>query len=563
MSGKRVWRCAIYTRKSSEEGLEQDFNSLHAQREACEAYIRSQAHEGWRVLPRHFDDGGHSGGTLDRPALKELLKAVEAGDVDIVVIYKIDRLTRSLTDFAKLAEQFDARGVSFVSVTQQFNTTTSMGRLMLNVLLSFAQFEREVTGERIRDKIAASKKKGMWMGGTVPLGYEAKDRSLVINEEDAATIHTIFDFYLKLGSVSALEEELDRRGIRTKTRTYENGRTAGNRPFTRGHLYRLLSSPIYIGHVPHKYKSYPGQHDGIIDRATWDRVQASLAANTQGPRKRRGRTRVQTPLLAQIFTDEGGTPFIPNHANKKGRRYRYYVEKLEKDSNRRPRRIPALEIEAAVRSAVRDLLQSPARLLDTLAITGADETALTLDGAGKLSQAFTGSDPTEQDRILRPLLKQVILGDQDLIIRFGLNAFREALGLTERSTDALRGGQNDPATADPEITVPVRIRTRGIEMKLVLPGANGDLMPRNPDPALIRAVARAHKWFEILKTGEAPSVGAIARAEGVTTSYVSRTLRLAFLSPHLVEQILDGTQTPDMTTDYLMATGNVPLRWEG
>ncbi len=385
----------------------------------------------------------------------------------------------------------------------------------------------------------------------------------MINEEEAETIRAIFHLYLKLGSVSALEEELDRKGIRTRRRTYENGRTGGNRAFTRGHLYRLLSSPIYIGHVPHKGKSYPGQHDAIIDRATWDRVQTSLAANTHGPRRRRGRTKGQTPLLARTLTDEEGAPFIPNHANKKGRRYRYYVEKITKGSNRRPRRIPALEIEAAVRSAIHSLLHSPTRLLDTLGITKAEETALALDGARKLGQALAEADPAEQDRKLRPLVKQVIIRDEDLVIRFDRDAFREALGMADESTTTIRAGQDGPPTAHPEITIPIRIRTRGVEMKLILPGADGDLIPRNPDPALIRAVARAHKWFESLKTGEAPSVGAIARAEGVTTSYVSRTLRLAFLSPHLVEQILNGTQPPDMTTDYLMTAGNVPERWEG
>ncbi len=558
MTAKKIWRCAIYTRKSSDEGLEQDFNSLYAQREACSAYIRSQSQEGWRVLPQLYDDGGWSGGTLDRPALKLLLTAVEAREVDIIVLYKIDRLTRSLTDFAKLAELFDAKGVSFVSVTQQFNTTTSMGRLMLNVLLSFAQFEREVTGERIRDKIAASKKKGLWMGGTVPLGYDAIDRSLVINQEEAETVRFIFKRYLDLGSVSALEADLQDKGIRTKTRAQDNGRITGNRPYSRGHLYRLLSSPIYRGHVPHKDKSYPGLHEAIIDRITWDKVQALLAVNTQGPRKRRARVKEGGPLLVGILIDENGVPLIPNHANKKGRRYRYYVEKIPSaNSSRRRKRIPALEIEAVIKTAVHDFLKTPARLMDTLDITGAEDTARVLAEADKLVEVLADADTTVRTGVLRPLLNQVICGKDNLIIRFDRTTFLARLGLPHLHPTTDSGFK----TTNPEITLPLSIRTRGVEMKLIIPGATSAPAPRSPDPALIKAVARGYRWFQLLKTGAAPSVGAIAKAEGITSSFITRTMRLAFLSPTLIEQILNGTQPPDLTADWLMESGNVPVRW--
>jgi site-specific DNA recombinase len=256
MMTRKSFRCAIYTRKSTEDGLEQDFNSLHAQREACEAYIRSQASEGWQLIKEHYDDGGISGATMDRPALKQLLHHIAEGKVDIVVVYKIDRLTRSLMDFARMVELFDRHQVSFVSVTQQFNTTTSMGRLTLNVLLSFAQFEREVTAERIRDKIAASKKKGMWMGGPPPLGYDVENRQLVINETEADTVRTIYRLYLKCDGVSDLKEDLDRQGIRSKLRTYANGKTVGGVSLSRGMLYRLLSNPVYIGRVSHKDTTY-------------------------------------------------------------------------------------------------------------------------------------------------------------------------------------------------------------------------------------------------------------------------------------------------------------------
>jgi site-specific DNA recombinase len=300
---RKKFRCAIYTRKSSDEGLEQDFNSLDAQREACEAYITSQKHEGWLCLPDLYDDGGISGATLERPALQRLLDDIKARKVDVVVVYKVDRLTRALADFAKIVEIFDAQKVSFVSVTQQFNTTSSMGRLTLNVLLSFAQFEREVTAERIRDKIAASKKKGMWMGGTVPLGYDSKERTLIINQPEAKTVRMLFHLYLELGTVREVTEEANRRGLQTKLRKDLSSRMQGGVPFYRGHIYRILTNPIYIG------------------QATWDAVQQMMDSNRV---KRRNGTNAKnpSPLAGKIFDDKG-TPFTPTHAIKKGRRYRF------------------------------------------------------------------------------------------------------------------------------------------------------------------------------------------------------------------------------------------------
>src|SRR6201990_2042036 len=316
-------RCAIYTRKSSEEGLEQEFNSLAAQREACEAYIRSQRNEGWVLARTHYDDGGFSGGTLERPALQELLADIRAGRIDIVVVYKVDRLTRSLADFARLVELFDAEAVSFVSVTQQFNTTSSMGRLTLNVLLSFAQFEREVTGERIRDKIAASKKKGMWMGGNVPLGYDANERTLVINPAEAETVRRVFALYRELCCVRRVKEEADRLGLRTKCRTTTNGTERGGKPFSRGHLYTLLSNPIYTGHIAHKGELHPGPHAAVIDDESLCAHRDQLAANT---RDHRHKAKAAEPsLLAGLLVDARGERLMPSHALKKGRRYRYYV----------------------------------------------------------------------------------------------------------------------------------------------------------------------------------------------------------------------------------------------
>ena len=278
-------RCAIYTRKSSEEGLEQSFNSLQAQREACESYIASQRHEGWHGIKTHYDDGGFSGGTMDRPALRRLLDDIASGKIDTVVVYKVDRLTRSLADFAKIVEAFDRQGISFVSVTQQFNTTTSMGRLTLNVLLSFAQFEREVTGERIRDKVAASKKKGMWMGGPVPLGYDLRDHHLFINPEEATIVRKIFTDYLRLGCVSELKRCLDKENPRSKIRVSPEGHSSGGASFSRGALYSLLANKLYLGQIEHRGQVHPGQHKAIIDARIWEKVASQLAENRRCRRR--------------------------------------------------------------------------------------------------------------------------------------------------------------------------------------------------------------------------------------------------------------------------------------
>src|SRR3954462_3353951 len=320
---RHALRCAVYTRKSSEEGLEQEFNSLHAQREACEAFIRSQRHEGWVCLPQSYDDGGFSGGTMDRPALQQLLSDIQAGKVDVVVTYKIDRLTRSLADFAKITEILEARGVSFVSVTQQFNTTTSMGRLTLNVLLSFAQFEREVAGERIRDKIAASKKKGWWMGGMPSLGYRVEDRKLIVIPAEAETVREIFGRYVALGSVRLLQQELEARGITSKSWTSSTGRHWGGKPIARGALYLLLQNRIYRGEIVHKEQHYPGEHQAIVDPELWELAQAKLAANAV---ERSTGERAKNPsLLTGLLFDGDGNRMTPTHAVKNGRRYRYYV----------------------------------------------------------------------------------------------------------------------------------------------------------------------------------------------------------------------------------------------
>ena len=358
-AAKKRQRCAVYTRKSTEAGLEQDFNSLDAQREACEAYIKSQAQEGWKLLPKHYDDGGLSGGTLDRPALQHLLADIEAGLIDVVVVYKVDRLTRSLIDFAKLVEQFDARGVSFVSVTQQFNTTSSMGRLTLNVLLSFAQFEREVISERIRDKVAQSKARGIWMGGPVPLGYDLGDRELLVNPADAAQVREIFELYLEKGSVRALKAELDRRGMTSKRRQQKNGRVTGGGPFSRGHLYCLLANPIYIGKLPHKEKLHDGKHEAIVAEDLWERVQARMRNNKHGTEMPAAK---HPSLLAGKLEAADGHKLIPSHAVKQGKRYRYYIEqRLVQDEGvgTKGARYAAIEVEQAVLGILASVSQWP------------------------------------------------------------------------------------------------------------------------------------------------------------------------------------------------------------
>src|SRR3984893_15627224 len=347
-------RCAIYTRKSTEHGLELEFNSLDAQRDACEAYIKSQASQGWLALPQHYDDPAFSGGNLDRPALQKLLKDIDAGRIDVIVVYKIDRLTRSLADFAKLVEAFDARSISFVAVTQQFNTTTSMGRLTLNVLLSFAQFERELSSERVRDKIAASRRKGKWTGGTVPLGYEARDKKLIVNKTEAETVRTIFRRYVELKSFGKLVADLDRRGVVTKRRNTKVAKYNGSIPFTYGPLAYFLKNRVYLGEMHHGGKWFDGEHEAIVDRPTFDRVQQLLAAKAQGRKVKRSESGA---LLAGKLYDDKGNRMSPSFSKKNGVRYRFYVSSAllrgRKNEAGSVGRVPAAEIESTVLAALK------------------------------------------------------------------------------------------------------------------------------------------------------------------------------------------------------------------
>src|SRR3954467_10982313 len=403
--GVRSVRCAIYTRVSTEHGLDQEFNSLDAQHDAASAYIKSQAHAGWTLIRSRYDDGGYSGGSTDRPDLQKLLDDIRARKIDVIVVYKVDRLTRSLADFAKLVELFDAQAVSFVSVTQQFNTTTSMGRLTLNVLLSFAQFEREVTSERIRDKIAASKRKGMWMGGNVPLGYDANERTLVINPAEAETVRRVFALYRELGCVRRVKEEADRLGLRTKCSTTTSGTERGGKPFSRGHLYTLLSNPIYTGHIAHKGELHPGQQAALIDDESWSTVRNQLAANTSNHRRRA--KAAEPSLLAGLLVDARGERLTPSHAVKKGRRYRYYVSAAlitDAGTDREGWRLAAREIEEAVIRILADALTSPASLVERFGAAGmpSDQVRKLLSRAAGMAAALGGSSG-ERAKLVREL----------------------------------------------------------------------------------------------------------------------------------------------------------------
>jgi site-specific DNA recombinase len=541
-------RCAIYTRKSSDEGLEQGFNSLDAQREACAAYILSQASEGWTPAPGIYDDGGISGGTLERPALQRILDDIASGNIDIIVVYKVDRLTRSLLDFSKLVEAFDKAGVSFVSITQSFNTTTSMGRLTLNMLLSFAQFEREVTAERIRDKIAASKAKGMWMGGTPPLGYRPDGRSLAIVEEHAALIRHIYRRYLELGNVRTVSSELEREGRHTPVRPRTNGSDMGGGVFSRGQLYSILKNPIYVGDIAHKGQIYPGLHKPVINRDLWDRVQTMLADHLVGERRA---ARIASPgLLAGRVEDEDGAPLVSTHASKGNVRYRYYVSHHlhhgVDQSGSSGMRVPARELETHVAEAVASAFDDPLRLMATAAlpISTADMARL-FDGAGATAARVRARDlPT-----VRALVASIIVRSNGIDVQLSSAAVAQALGVAAPVDDV-------PIT----IGVAVRLTRTGRAIRLIhSDGTTG--LPSHPDPALLKLLVKARAWWEMLARGDV-AITQLAKAEGVSPSYMTRVVRLAFLSPALVEAILAGQQGQLIDAKRLTGTDAIPAAWD-
>ena len=485
-------RCAIYTRKSTEHGLELEFNSLDAQRDACEAYIKSQASQGWRALPEHYDDPAFSGGNLDRPALQKLLKDIDAGRVDVIVVYKIDRLTRSLADFAKLVEAFDAKSISFVAVTQQFNTTTSMGRLTLNVLLSFAQFERELSSERVRDKVAASRRKGKWTGGTVPLGYDAKDKKLIINKGEAETVRYIFRRYLELQSFGKLVEDLDAKGIITKRRNTKVKKFNGGIPFTYGPLAHFLKNRLYIGEAGHKEKWFPGEHAAIVGRKIFDQVQQLLASQPAGRKARR--TASEALLMGKLYDDRGNR-MSPSFSAKSGVRYRFYVSSAllrgRKADVGSVGRVAAQAIEDAVVQAVRN--------------------------------HFPTDEPIDDVQLLGRHMSRIELGQHGLTI-----------SLRPPEQDHTEESNTDPA---------LRIRLPWSQPSNTQTSSLNPNRPNyrdEPDPKAVQAIVRARHWASELAKGTYASVDQLAASAKLNSKVVRNELRLAFLSPEILEAILNG-----------------------
>jgi site-specific DNA recombinase len=500
-------RCAIYTRVSTEHGLDQEFNSLDAQYDAASAYIKSQAHAGWTLIRSRYDDGGYSGGSTDRPDLQRLLDDIRARKIDVIVVYKVDRLTRSLADFAKLVELFDAHGVSFVSVTQQFNTTTSMGRLTLNVLLSFAQFEREVTSERIRDKIAASKRKGLWVGGTLPLGYEMKDGKIAIVEEEAELVKSIFRRYLELSSVNELLRDLRERNIRTKTRLLSTGATRGGIPFGRGALYYLLSNPFYIGEVKYKNEILPGEQSPIMDRALFDAVrQKSLAQWSH-------RTVVRNKsdhLLTGLLFDDAGHRMIPTHATKAGIRYRYYVStpvlhgEAKTASAGSVSRVPAADIEDVVVKFLKEHLAANQDKSTTSAVRPGDREAL--------AQLVAG----------------IVVHRNRLIVQFKSDHTDEASDCSDDRT----------------LTIPWQKPPSKRSRQILLPhnASRNDVRPEQFErrARLVSAIARGRRWLDDVVSGRVTSVAQLCAREKCSVRQVNMTISLAFLAPNLVKAAIEG-----------------------
>lgn len=519
--GKAV-RCAIYTRVSTDAGLDQDFNSLDAQYEAAQAYIKSQAHAGWMLVRTRYDDGGFSGGSTDRPALQQLLEDVKSHKVKIIVVYKVDRLTRSLADFAKLVELFDSHGVSFVSVTQQFNTTTSMGRLTLNVLLSFAQFEREVTSERIRDKIGASKRKGLWVGGVVPLGYYAKDRKISVVEKEAKVVRYIFRRYLELGNLTLLLADLNTAGITTKVRPLSTGRTIGGIPFTRGPLAYFLRNRFYVGEVQFKGEIFPGEQPAILDRTLFDAVQAKLEEQRTNHTTARSSTE---SLLMGLIYDERGSRMTPTYATKNGVRYRYYISSpLEQVGTRLPQkldRLPAAEVEKIIADAVRKHIGSKQ------------------DASGGHKEIISSNVDRVDVRRDHLSVQLSVPRNPDRPSEF--TSERDVMVSEARSKAGRRMGTTEPLTLTIAWT-----KTPSKKRRQLIPptstSSRSDLRPIRSETRtkLIRAIAKGRQWLDELLAGAVTSAEEIAARESCSVRQVNMTVSLAFLEPGLVNAAIQG-----------------------
>jgi site-specific DNA recombinase len=547
-------RCAIYTRKSSEEGLNQAFNSLDAQREACEAYISSQRHEGWTAVTNHYDDGGYSGGNIERPALKRLLGDISAKLIDTVVVYKVDRLTRSLADFAKLVEQFDKQNVSFLAVSQPFNTTSSMGRLTLNVLLSFAQFERDVTGERIRDKVAASKRKGMWMGGLVPLGYEKQERSLIVNVKEAALVVEIYETFLKLGAVNELRDYLKQAGCHTKMRVGKAGAITGDKVFGDSGLRWILQNRIYRGEIEHNGVIYPGQHPAIIEKNLWDKVQLKIAENRQAPHEYLQTARPN--ILAGLLYDGKGNRFYTARAQKGSKCHRYYATKIKgknaRKGDNRPVRLSASKVEDLVLSQMTLLLRSSKRLMDLF--VGVDtlpaEARYIVETIQDWSAAAT---PVRIQGILRTVLKRVIVEREQIEIQVNKQALRRTILGLEYPTENI-SSHIEILTID----VTAQLRSAGVT-RIAIPPCGPDQKPHFSS-SLIRSIATAHDWVDRILSGEILTQRAIATRTGLAERDIHRLIRLAFIAPDITECILNGGQSQQLSSATWLK--GAPMDWQ-
>jgi site-specific DNA recombinase len=518
-------RCAIYTRVSTEHGLDQEFNSLDAQYDAASAYIKSQAHAGWTLIRSRYDDGGYSGGSTDRPDLQRLLDDIRSRKIDVIVVYKVDRLTRSLADFAKLVELFDAHGVSFVSVTQQFNTTTSMGRLTLNVLLSFAQFEREVTSERIRDKIAASKRKGLWVGGNLPLGYEMRDGKVAVVEEEAELVRSIFRRYLELGSVNELLRDLRERNIRTKAKLLSTGTTRGGILFGRGALYYMLSNRFYIGEVKYKDEILPGEQPAILDRALFEAVEQKRLAQWSHRTVRRNKS---DHLLAGLLFDEAGHRMIPTHATKAGIRYRYYAS------------APVLHGEAGTASAG-SVSRVPAAEIEGIIVK-----SLKQHLAANQGKSATATLPLKDRDMLAQLVAGIVVHGDRLIVRF-------------KSDDEDEG--SDPLD-DRSLTIPWQKPPSKRFRQIVLPpgASRRDVRPEKSEhrARLVSAIARGRRWLEDVVSGRVTTVAELCTREKCSVRQVNMTISLAFLAPNLVKAAVEGRLPRGIGIERLR---DLPTEW--
>jgi DNA invertase Pin-like site-specific DNA recombinase len=536
-------RCAIYTRKSHEEGLEQEFNSLDAQRVAAEAYIQSQLHEGWQALPTRYDDGGFSGGTLERPALQRLLADIKEGKVDVIVVYKVDRLSRSLMDFSRLVDVFDANNVSFVSVTQAFNTTNSMGRLTLNILLSFAQFEREVTGERIRDKFAASKKKGIWMGGRLTLGYDVQHRKLVVNPEEADQVRFIFEKYLELKSVHLLKDYLNQHGYQPKSWVKPSGVICGAKKHSKQTVRTLLSNYLYLGKIKDKEQIHDGDHQAIIDEDLWNRVQAQIQDNSVI--RTAAKNKNHDILFKGKLTDSAGKPFVTTYTKRGSKRYYYYLNKTSK------LRIGVAELNTIITNVTANLDVSRINL-----------------GIEKLSKAeISKRYPAAIDAIMQQAITKVVLHEEKITLMFDKQKLAQSI------SDAKDGGGNAQPTMlthveilehndSIEVTLNIMFR-RYAGRKIGCSSTQGafNITKSNHDNALIRAIVRSHKWNTMLETQQAVSIKEIAEKEGVERTYAGDVMKLKYLSPEIITMIMKGTQPRTLNLSQLMRQP-LPLDWQ-